>query len=106
MTYVTVAHLNFFQRLSRYGSHDIMRTFDLSNPIPDPRAMMDFQKWDEQQPIPDIVIAATCESRRPGSNEAASSQRVKPGLCHVSSSTASSPSSRAGCPRRANPSPR
>lgn len=55
------AELSFFQRLSRYGSHDIMRTFDLENPIPDPRAMMDFQKWDENQPIPDIVIATTCE---------------------------------------------
>src|SRR5438876_6796572 len=51
------------------------------------------------------VIAATCESRRPGSNEAASSQRVKPGLCHVPSSTASSPSSGGGCPRTANPTP-
>ncbi|KAF3939313.1 hypothetical protein ABW19_dt0202053 [Dactylella cylindrospora] len=55
------AELSFFQRLSRYGSHDIMRTFDLSNPIPDPRGMMDFRRWDEHQPVPDIVIATTCE---------------------------------------------
>ncbi|EPS37822.1 hypothetical protein H072_8417 [Dactylellina haptotyla CBS 200.50] len=55
------AQLSFFQRLSRYGSHDIMRTFDLSNPIPDPRAMEDFRRWDSEDADPDIVIATTCE---------------------------------------------
>ncbi|KAK6542934.1 hypothetical protein TWF694_006872 [Orbilia ellipsospora] len=55
------AELSFFQRLSRYGSHDIMRTLDLSNPIPDPRGMNDFRKWEGGDPDPDIIIAATCE---------------------------------------------
>ncbi|EGX45909.1 hypothetical protein TWF173_001525 [Orbilia oligospora] len=55
------AELTFFQRLSRYGSHDIMRTFDLSNPIPDHRGMDDFRRADENQPVPDIVVATTCE---------------------------------------------
>ncbi|KAF3923525.1 hypothetical protein ABW21_db0209597 [Orbilia brochopaga] len=58
---IPTVELEFFQRLSRYGSHDIMRTFDLANPIPNPRAMDDFRRWDEQQPIPDIVLSTTCE---------------------------------------------
>ncbi|EWC46490.1 hypothetical protein DRE_04213 [Drechslerella stenobrocha 248] len=58
---IPTVELTFFQRLSRYGSHDIMRTFDLANPLPDPRAMDDFRKWDENQPVPDIVLSTTCE---------------------------------------------
>ncbi|KAF3914760.1 hypothetical protein ABW20_dc0100390 [Dactylellina cionopaga] len=59
------AELSFYQRLSRYGSHDIMRTFELSNTIPDPRAMDDFRRYDTRDPEPDIIIAATCEMDMP-----------------------------------------
>ncbi|KAK6505014.1 hypothetical protein TWF481_006946 [Arthrobotrys musiformis] len=55
------AELSFYQRLSRYGSHDIMRTFELSNPLPDHRGMGDFRKSDDELPAPDIVVATTCE---------------------------------------------
>jgi hypothetical protein len=55
------AEISLYQALPRFGSHAIMDTFSLTNPLPKARNSTDFQRWNELQPIPDVLISTTCE---------------------------------------------